>query len=40
MTQVGVRWVINKSDSFDFILGRSDASTHDHWVMPGLNFAL
>lgn len=40
MTQGGVRWAINKSDSFDFILGRSDASTHDHWVTLGLNFAL
>ena len=40
MTQAGVRWAFNKSDSFDVILGRSDASAHDHWLTLGLNFAL
>lgn len=40
MTQAGVRWAFNKSDSFDVIAGRSDASAHDHWLTPGLNFPL
>jgi hypothetical protein len=40
MTQAGVHWTLNKTDSLDFIVGHSDAVTHDHWLTLGLNFAL
>lgn len=40
LTQAGIRWSFNKDDSFDLIVGRSDAAEHSRWMTLGLNFAL
>jgi len=39
-TQAGVRWTFHNGDSVDLIAGKSEASSHDHWLTAGLNVAL
>lgn len=40
INQLGMRWTYRNKDSFDVIVGKSDAHVHDRWLTFGLNWAL
>lgn len=40
INQLGMRWTFHNKDSFDVIVGKSDAHAHDRWLTFGLNWAL